>query len=175
VSGSGRLDSPLACTIDLHSRSLGREYEADWTHHHPPGRGHMNANSDTRQSSMAAPKDDRAYVLTAIRALQSDDPTIRRPAVSMLLELARQGHGAARADAERVLTEEFGPYAVCEGLSGCSAPIEVVHTCDGNCRACVWLWHDPPSLFLQHGWVLPAELDSQSDNIVGRPACKAVA
>jgi hypothetical protein len=116
---------------------------------------------------MSALKDELDALLAAIRALQSDDPTIRRPAISMLLELARLGHGLVRAEAELVLTEEFGPYAVSEGLSGCSAPIEVVDACDGNCRSCVWLW--------QHAAVLPTELDPQSTTTpVGRPSCKAV-
>jgi hypothetical protein len=93
---------------------------------------------------MSAQKDELDPLLAAIRALRSDDPTIRRPAISMLLNLARQGQGRSG----RVLTEEFGPYAPSEDLSGCSAPIETVHGCDGNCRSCVWLWLDRPSSIL---------------------------
>ncbi len=107
---------------------------------------------------MSTDKDFVNY-LAAVRALQSDDPKVRRPAISMLLELARQGPGAVPAHAERALTEEFGPYAVSDGLSGCSAPIEAVNACDGNCRSCVWLWEDWPVLSLQRSSPIVPDLD----------------
>lgn len=80
-----------------------------------------------------------AYFLAA-SALRSDVPVLRRPAIAALLELARQATGSVRVGAERALTEEFGPFAVSEGLSGCAAPIKVVERCDGTCRVCPWLW-----------------------------------
>jgi hypothetical protein len=87
--------------------------------------------------------EDLAAFLAAVRDLHSSDPAIRRPAIAVLLQLAR-GRSSVQTDAECVLTEEFGPYAVTEGLGGCSGPIEFVEVCDGNCRACVWLWQDQP-------------------------------
>ena len=107
---------------------------------------------------MSTDKDFVSY-LAAVRALQSDDPKVRRPAISMLLELARQDPGAVPAHAERALTEEFGPYAVSEGLSGCSAPIEAVNACDGDCRSCIWLWEDRPVPSFQHSSFIVADLD----------------
>lgn len=65
-----------------------------------------------------------------------------------ILGLARQGMGPIRARASRVLTEEFGPYALTEGLPACTAPVRVVEKCDGNCRSCPWLWlgQQPPTI-----------------------------
>ena len=54
-----------------------------------------------------------------------------------------QTAGAIRARAERTLTEEFGPYAVTEGMPPCAAPIRLVEECDGCCGSCAWLWLDP--------------------------------
>ena len=107
---------------------------------------------------MSTDKDFVRY-LAAVRALQSDDPKVRRPAISMLLELARQDPGAVPAHAERALTEEFGPYAVSDGLSGCSAPIEAVNACDGDCRSCIWLWEDRPVPSFQRSSIMVADLD----------------
>ena len=78
-----------------------------------------------------------------LRALRSDDPAIGRPAVSGLLELARKAAGPIQAHAERILTAEFGPYFVSDGMSGCIGPIDAVHACDAEgraCRYCPWLW-----------------------------------
>lgn len=111
------------------------------------------------KSPMSAQQDDLAVYMAAVRALHSDDPTVRRPAISVLLEFARRGQSVVRAHAEGALTQEFGPYAVSEGLSGCSAPIEVVEGCDGNCRSCVWLWLNQPDS--QRASVVLEDLDSQ--------------
>jgi hypothetical protein len=124
---------------------------------------------------MSTQKAGLSVLLAAVRALRSDDPAIRRPAISMLLELARQDHGTIRTTAERVLTDEFGPYAVSDGLPGCSAPIEAVEVCDGNCRSCVWLWLDRPSASAQQNSTLSAEPASQSATLIDYPPCKAVA
>jgi len=126
-------------------------------------------------TQMPAQKDGLASYLAAANALRSGDPTTRRPALSELLELARGCQGVLRSNAERLLTEEFGPYAVSEGLSGCSAPIEVVHACDGNCSSCVWLWQDPPGPSLRQGSVAATELESQPATPIERPAHKSVA
>lgn len=80
----------------------------------------------------------------AASALRSDFPAVRRPAITALLEIARQTTGPIRASAERTLTEEFGPYAVTEGMPPCAAPMRVVEECDGCCGSCSWLWFDPP-------------------------------
>ena len=116
-----------------------------------------------RAALMSREKDDLISYLAAVRALQSDDPETRRPAISMLLELARHDRGVVRIHAERALTDEFGPYAVSEGLSGCSGPIEAVNACDGNCRSCVWLWEDRPILSFQPSSVVAANLDPVGD------------
>lgn len=127
------------------------------------------------KSPMSTQQDGVAVYMEAVRALQSDDPAIRRPAISVLLELARRGQGAVRTNAERALTREFGPYAVSEGLPGCSAPIEVVDVCDGNCRACVWLWLDKLGPALPHASVVSADLDPQPAASGECPPYKAVA
>jgi len=124
---------------------------------------------------MSTQQDGLAVYMAAVRALHSDDPTVRRPAISVLLELARRGHGSVRANAEQALTKEFGPYAVSEGLQGCSAPIEVVDACDGNCRACVWLWLEPPELALLHASVVEPDRDPQPVASTDCPSYKAVA
>ena len=92
--------------------------------------------------TVPASQDLTGYFAAAC-ALRSDLPAVRRPAITALLQLARQTTGPIRANAERVLTEEFGPYAVTEGMSPCSAPIRLVEECDGNCGSCAWLWLDP--------------------------------
>ena len=89
---------------------------------------------------MSRQEDGIAAYFSAACALRSDSPAVRRPAVSMLLELARHATGPVRARAERALTEQFGPFVVSDGLPGCAAPIGVVEGCDGNCLSCVWLW-----------------------------------
>ena len=94
------------------------------------------------------PRDQAAACFLALRALKSDDPSIRRPAIAMLIDLAQQATSCIRAGASAALAREFGPYAVSEGLSGCAAPISTVHQCDAegwDCHACVWLWNPPPS------------------------------
>lgn len=92
---------------------------------------------------MPSSQDPTSY-FAAARALRSDLPTVRRPAITTLLELACQTTGAIRASAEKTITEEFGPYATVEGLPPCAAPIQVVEECDGCCGSCAWLWLDPP-------------------------------
>ena len=121
----------------------------------------MSASFLFDKSPMSTQQDDFAVYMAAVRALHSDDPTVRRPAISVLLEFARRGQGVVRAYAERALTQEFGPYAVSEGLSPCSAPIEVVEVCDGNCRCCVWLWLNQPDPDSQRASVVLADLDPQ--------------
>jgi len=80
-----------------------------------------------------------AYFYAAC-ALRSDVPALRRPAILALLELARQATGRVRDRAKDALAEQFGPFAVSDGLSGCVAPIGVVEQCDTNCQVCPWLW-----------------------------------
>jgi hypothetical protein len=89
-------------------------------------------------------KDRLNSFFSAVIGLRSHDPAVRRPAVSTLLDLACHAQGPAQLSAAQALVEEFGPYAVTHGLSGCSAPIDVVESCDGHCRTCVWLWQDKP-------------------------------
>jgi hypothetical protein len=113
--------------------------------------------------------DDLTTYFRAACALRSDSPDVRRPAIGALLELSRQATGPIRARAERALTEQFGPYAVSEGLPGCSAPIGVVEACDGDCRSCVWLWlnEEAPVEFTAEAG-LPA-LDAVPAMIAARP------
>ncbi len=95
---------------------------------------------------MRAEEQASAYFQSS-QALKSDDPAVRRPAISTLIALAQQAVAPVSARASAVLTKEFGPFVVTEGLSGCAAPISAVHQCDAegrDCRACEWLW-DPPS------------------------------
>jgi hypothetical protein len=94
--------------------------------------------------------DDLSTYFVAVRSLRSADPSVRRPAVSALLELARGSKGPVQARAERVVAKEFGPYAVSEGLSGCAGPMEAVVACcasDEDCRSCAWIWREPLSDF----------------------------
>lgn len=115
---------------------------------------------------MVTVNEDVAAFLAAVRALHSGDPAVRRPAIAVLLQLAR-GQSSAQTDAECVLTEEFGPYALTDGLGGCSAPIEVVEVCDGNCRSCVWLWQDHPASCSQHSSGVPEIPDPQPTALAG--------
>jgi hypothetical protein len=87
--------------------------------------------------------DDLSAYFAAVSSLRSADPSVRRPALSALLELARGCKGPVQARAERVLAKEFGPYAVSEGLSGCAGPTEVVVACSEDCRNCAWTWDEP--------------------------------
>lgn len=112
------------------------------------------------QNPMVTVNEDLAAFLAAVRALHSSDPAVRRPAIAVLLQLGR-GQSCVQTDAERVVTEEFGPYAVTDGLGGCSAPIEFVEVCDGNCRSCVWLWQDQPASCSQHNLDLPEVSDPE--------------
>ena len=79
----------------------------------------------------------------AYQDLKSDDPSVRRPAISTLIALAQQSARPIGIRASLALTREFGPFAVTEGLGGCAAPLAVVHKCDAedwDCRTCPWLW-----------------------------------
>jgi len=91
---------------------------------------------------------------TSARGLRSTDPSVRRPAISALLELARGPAGAVQASAERALTKEFGPYAVSEGLAGCAGSAEAVIACcaeDRDCQSCPWLWIERAKAFENYG------------------------
>lgn len=98
---------------------------------------------------MRSDEDLSAY-FQAARGLRSDDPSIRRPAIWTLIALAQQQVTAPiRARAAAALTDEFGPFAVTDGLSGCAAPVPEVHECDAygwDCRSCAWLWNPPPAV-----------------------------
>ena len=90
--------------------------------------------------------DDLSDYFVAVSSLRSADPSVRRPALSVLLGLARGCKGPVQASAERTLAKEFGPYAVSEGLSGCAGPMEAVLACSANdtdCRTCPWVWEEP--------------------------------
>ncbi|HEX5328242.1 MAG TPA: hypothetical protein VFW75_16355 [Acetobacteraceae bacterium] len=102
----------------------------------------------------------------SVRALRSADPSTRRPAISTLLELARRPKGPVQASAERALTGEFGPYAVTDGLSGCSGPTEAVLACcaDGReCRSCAWFWPDRAEAFAGVGPIFGPAAAAASD------------
>jgi len=97
---------------------------------------------------MPDPGDEIAAYFAHVCALRSDDPTVRRPAIAGLFELARQGSATAKLYAERVLKAEFGPYAVADGLSGCAGSVEAVQACcaeDRDCRCCPWVWLEQKS------------------------------
>lgn len=90
--------------------------------------------------------DDLSDYFVAVSTLRSADPSVRRPALSVLLGLARGSKGPVQARAEGALAKEFGPYAVSEGLSGCAGPMAAVLACcadDTDCRACPWIWEEP--------------------------------
>lgn len=94
--------------------------------------------------------DDLSAYFAAASSLRSADPAVRRPALSVLLALARCAKGPVQASAERTVAKEFGPYAVSEGLSGCAGPTEAVLACcaeDRDCRGCAWMWEDLPTDF----------------------------
>jgi hypothetical protein len=114
------------------------------------------------RNTMVTANEDLAAFLAAVRALHSSDPAIRRPAIAVLLHLAR-GESSVQIDAECAVTEEFGPYAVTEGIGGCSGPIEFVEICDGNCRSCVWLWQEQPA----HSSDMPEVSDPQPTPLAG--------
>lgn len=91
-------------------------------------------------------QDQATIYLLASQALKSDDPSIRRPAIATLIDLAQHAIPSVRACANAALAKEFGPYAVSDGLSGCVAPISTVHRCDAedwDCHGCEWLWNPP--------------------------------
>jgi hypothetical protein len=73
--------------------------------------------------------DDLSDYFVAVSSLRSADPAVRRPALSVLLGLARGSKGPVRASAERALAKEFGPYAVTEGLSDCAGPMDTLLAC----------------------------------------------
>ena len=68
-------------------------------------------------------EDQAAAYFSSSQALKSDDPAVRRAAISTLIDLAHRASTPIRARASAILAKEFGPYAVTEGLSGCTAPI----------------------------------------------------
>lgn len=81
------------------------------------------------------------------QGLRSDDPSIRRPAISTLITLAHQAIMPIRVRARAALTQEFGPFAVTDGLSGCAAPPAAVYACSSegrDCRTCAWAWRSAP-------------------------------
>ena len=95
----------------------------------------------------------------AASSLRSTDPAIRRPAISVLLQLARGREGPVQRRAERALAQEFGPYVRDEGIGGCAAAAAAVIDCcaEGrDCRTCEWLWlheltdFDARAAFAQH-------------------------
>ncbi len=91
-------------------------------------------------------EEEAAAYLRSSQALRSPDPSIRRPAISALTDLAQQATPPIRSRASATLMKEFGPFVVIEGLSGCAAPISAVHVCDEegrDCRGCEWLWNPP--------------------------------
>jgi hypothetical protein len=95
------------------------------------------------KNPMHAEQEAAAYFL-ATHALKSSDPNVRRAGISTLIELAQRAGTCVRARASAILTKEFGPYALADGLSGCTARISTVHQCDAegwDCRACEWLWN----------------------------------
>ena len=90
------------------------------------------------------PKDDLAAYFAAACALRSEAPPARRSAIEALLELARRMSGPVRARARRTLIQEFGPYAVEEGMPLCTAPMRIVERCEDDCRSCPWLRLNQP-------------------------------
>ena len=78
------------------------------------------------------------------RDLQSQDPSIRLPAITKLMDLAHHAAAPVRARATAALVREFGPYVMTHGLSGCGAPIQEVEDCFAeprDCRTCPWFMH----------------------------------
>lgn len=79
----------------------------------------------------------------AARLLRTYDPATRRPAVRILIDLARGASDPIRTRSQDLLVEQFGPYAGGGALPGCVAPISEVQICDEqerDCRLCPWLW-----------------------------------
>ena len=94
------------------------------------------------------PEEEASAYFLCVQALKSPDPSIRRPAISALIDLAQQATPPIRARASAALMKEFGPFVVIEGLSGCAGPILAVYDCEAegrDCRGCEWLWTVPPS------------------------------
>lgn len=104
---------------------------------------------------MSRQNDGITAYFSAACGLRSDVPALRRPAIAALLELARQATGRVRDRAKDALTEQFGPFVVSDGLSGCAAPIRVVEQCDSNCQVCPWLW-------LNEGTAIPQDPGQQA-------------
>jgi len=87
--------------------------------------------------------DEPLLYFLACRDLRSDQPAVRRPAITVLLALAGQAAKPIRARACKVLAKEFGPYVVTHGLKGCAAPLSVFCDCldEGpRCNTCPWQW-----------------------------------
>ena len=107
--------------------------------------------------------DDLSDYFVAVSSLRSADPAVRRPALSVLLGLARGSKGPVQASAERALAKEFGPYAVTEGLSDCAGPMDTLLACadDTNCGTGPSAWAEPLTDFdAQAAFGGRAELDS---------------
>jgi hypothetical protein len=103
----------------------------------------MGTEADVRDN-------DLSDYFVAASSLRSTDPAIRRPAISVLLRLARGHEGPVQRRAERALVQEFGPYVRSEGIGACAAAAATVIDCcaEGrDCRTCEWLWPDALSDF----------------------------
>ncbi len=93
---------------------------------------------------------DLSAYFVAVNSLRSPDPATRRPAIAVLLQLARGREGPVQRRAERALAQEFGPYVRNEGIGACAAPAATVIDCcaEGwDCRTCEWLWTEALSDF----------------------------
>ena len=108
--------------------------------------------------------DDLSDYFVAVSSLRSADPAVRRPALSVLLGLARGSKGPVQASAERALAKALGPYAVTEGLSDCAEPMEaVLARCadDTDCGTGPRVWAEPLTDFdAQAAFGGRAELDT---------------
>ena len=92
------------------------------------------------------PEEQASAYFLSFQALKSDDSSIRRPAISALIDLAQEATPLIRTRASAALMKEFGPFVVIEGLSGCAGPIAAVYECEAegrDCRGCEWLWTAP--------------------------------
>lgn len=105
-------------------------------------------NAPTHSGPLHAPElqiDQPLLYFLACSDLRSEDPAARRPAITALLVLARQGTVTIRGRATEILKQEFGPGVATHGFLGCAAPRSAVCAFGDygpDCHNCPWHWPD---------------------------------
>jgi len=107
--------------------------------------GHESSGNRTQSGAQELSIDEPLLLALACNDLPSGESSVRRPAIIALLYLAAQGRTAVRAQARKILKDEFGPYVLSHGFIGCAAPAGVACEIDDQgpcCHICSWKWAD---------------------------------